>query len=152
MPLPQDIAPSNSETVDLLVRASQMDWIPLPDDPQRSFIKVLWTGAESGSWAILGRSLKGASASPHKHLGFSHTFVISGSIKVRDAIIKAGDYIYEANGMVHESTTFLEDTEYLFICNGPQLFFDENGFTGYFGWEQVRQLQRDSRTAKTRDV
>jgi hypothetical protein len=44
--------------------------------------------------------------------------------------------------MVHDTTTFLADTDYIFICQGPQLFFDENGFTSYFGWEQRRQIEQ----------
>jgi hypothetical protein len=49
--------------------------------------------------------------------------------------------VYEANGMVHETTTALEDTEYLFICDGPVLFFSDEGFTHYVGWEQMRPLE-----------
>ena len=30
---------------------------------------------------------------------------------------------------VHGATTALEDTEYLFFCDGPVLFFDDDGFT-----------------------
>jgi len=43
--------------------------------------------------------------------------------------------------MVHGATTALEDTEYLFICNGAVLFFDEDKFTSYLSWEQLRQMQ-----------
>jgi hypothetical protein len=75
MPLPQDIRPISCETADLLMRTSTMDSIPIPSDPGRSFYKLLWTGAESGTWAILGRSLKGAVVPAHTHLGASHTFV-----------------------------------------------------------------------------
>jgi hypothetical protein len=46
---------------------------------------------------------------------------------LKDATLNAGDYVYEPNGMLHGATTALEDTEYLFICNGPVLFFDEPG-------------------------
>lgn len=141
MPLPQDISPCNSQIMDSLARASQMDWIPMPDDPQRAFMKVLWTGSESGSWAVLLRWLKGYTAPAHKHLSAAHTFVISGKLQVRTGILQAGDYLYEANGMVHGATTALEDTEYLFICNGPVLFFDENEFTSYLGWEELRRIQ-----------
>jgi hypothetical protein len=56
-------------------------------------------------------------------------------------VLNAGDYVYEANGMVHGATTALEDTDYLFICNGPVLFFDENGFTSYLGWEELRRIK-----------
>lgn len=60
---------------------------------------------------------------------------------MRDGILEAGDFLHEPNGMVHGATTALEDTEYLFICDGPVLYFDDNGFTGYKGWEQIQRLQ-----------
>jgi anti-sigma factor ChrR (cupin superfamily) len=90
---------------------------------------------------VLLRWKKGYVAPPHKHLSAAHTFVLTGKLSVRDGIIEAGDYIYERNGMVHGATTALEDTEYLFICDGPVLFYDDNGFTSYLGWEQVQRLQ-----------
>ena len=63
-------------------------------------------------------------------------------------ILKTGDYVYEANGMVHGATTALEDTDYLFICNGPVLFFNENGFTSYLGWEELLRIQAAHDTKK----
>ena len=60
---------------------------------------------------------------------------------MRDGILKTGDYVYEANGMIHGATTALEDTEYLFICNGPILFYDDNKFTSYLGWEELLRLK-----------
>ncbi|MGH7948632.1 MAG: cupin domain-containing protein [Candidatus Binataceae bacterium] len=141
MPLPQEIQPINSEVMDSLAKASEMDWIPSEDDPKRAFMKILWTGSETGTWAVLFRWLKGYSAPPHKHLSAAHTFVISGKLQIRTGILNAGDYVYEANGMVHGATTALEDTEYIFICNGPVLFFNENSFTSYLGWEELRRIQ-----------
>ena len=142
MALPQDIKPLNSELMDTLVRASQVEWIPQPFDPERAFIKILWTGSESGSWAVLFRWLKGFTAPQHKHLSASHTFILSGKLQVRDGTLDAGDYVYEPNGMLHGATTALEDTEYLFICNGPVLFYNEDGFTSYLGWEELRRLEQ----------
>jgi len=142
MALPQDIKPLNSELMDTLVRASQVEWIPQPFDPERAFIKILWTGGESGSWAVLFRWLKGFTAPQHKHLSASHTFILSGKLQVRDGTLDAGDYVYEPNGMLHGATTALEDTEYLFICNGPVLFYNEDGFTSYLGWEELRRLEQ----------
>lgn len=141
MPLPQDISPFNSEVMDTLMKSSQMDWIPMANDPQRGFIKILWTGSESGTWAVLFRWLKGYVAPPHKHLSASHTFILSGKLQVRDGVLNTGDYVYEANGMVHGATTALEDTDYIFICNGTVLFFDENNFTSYLGWEELRRIK-----------
>ncbi len=126
MSLPQPITPINSELMDTLVRAGQVPWIPQANDPERAFMKVLYTGSESGTWAVLFRWLKGYVAPQHKHLSASHTFILSGKLQVRDGTLNAGDYVYEPNGMLHGATTALEDTEYLFICNGPVLN-PENG-------------------------
>ena len=141
MALPQNISPVNPELMDTLFKTADHDWIPMPMDPERAFIKVLWTGAESGRWAVLFRWLKGFVAPQHKHLTASHTFILSGKLGVRDGTLDAGDYIYEPNGMLHGATTALENTEYLFICDGPVLFYDEDGFTNYLGWEELRRLQ-----------
>lgn len=141
MSLPQDITPFNSEVMDSLMKSSEVDWIPMAADPSRGFMKILWTGSESGSWAVLFRWLKGYVAPPHKHLSASHAFILSGKLQVRDGVLNAGDYVYEANGMVHGATTALEDTDYIFICNGPVLFFDESSFTSYLSWEELRRIQ-----------
>jgi quercetin dioxygenase-like cupin family protein len=150
MALPQDISPFNSELMDTLVSSAKMDWIPSEDDPKRAFMKILWTGSESGTWAVLFRWLKGYVAPPHKHLTASHTFIIKGKLQVRTGILKTGDYVYEANGMVHGATTALEDTDYIFICNGPVLFFNENSFTSYLGWEELRRIDAAHRGKKKR--
>ena len=135
MALPQDISPVNSELMDTLVEASTMEWT---QTDEKAFTKVLYTGSETGTWAVLFRWLEGYVAPPHKHLSASHTFILSGELQVRDGVLNAGDYVYEPNGMVHDETTALEDTEYLFICNGPILFFDGDNFTRYMSWEQLQ--------------
>jgi hypothetical protein len=43
--------------------------------------------------------------------------------------------------VLHGATTALEDTEYLFICNGAVLFFNEDGFTSYLSWEELERLR-----------
>lgn len=68
--------------------------------------------------------------------------MLSGRLKVRNNIYGAGDFLHETNGMVHGATEALEDTEYLFFCDGPVLFFDKDSFTGYRGWEQVLRMQQ----------
>jgi quercetin dioxygenase-like cupin family protein len=138
MPLPQDISPLNPALMDTVARAAEGDWIPTGPN---AFMKILWTGAESGQWAALFRWPKGYQAPPHKHLSAAHTYVLSGRLELRDGEIGPGDYVYERNGMVHGSTTALEDSEYLFICEGPVLFYDDNGFTSYLGWEQVQRMK-----------
>jgi quercetin dioxygenase-like cupin family protein len=138
MALPQDISPINSELQDTLVKASESDWIQYDTGAS---LRILYLGAETGSWAVIFRWKKGYVAGPHKHLSGSHTYVISGKLKVRDGLLEAGDYVYEANGMVHDETSALEDTDYLFICNGPLLLFSDDAFTGVFGWEELYRMR-----------
>lgn len=137
MALPQDISPVNSELMDTLVRTNEMDWIETK--PGMAYMKMLWLSPESGRWAVLYKWRKGYVAPPHKHLSAAQVFVLSGKLQVRDGTLEAGDYLYEPNGMVHGTTTALEDTEYLFFCDGPVLFFDEDGFTAYRSWEELQR-------------
>ncbi len=139
MALPQDISPVNSELMDTLARSAEMDWIET--SPGMAYTKILWLSPESGRWAVLLKWMKGYTAPRHKHLSAAHAFILSGKLQVRDGTLEAGDYLYEPNGMIHGATTALEDTVYLFICDGPVLFFDEEGFTGYRGWEELQRLQ-----------
>jgi anti-sigma factor ChrR (cupin superfamily) len=139
MALPQDIAPVNSELMDSLARTSEMDWIETVKG--QAWMKVLWLGPETGRWAVLLKWTKGYVAPPHKHLSAAHTFILKGRLQVRDGTLETGDYVYEPNGMVHGATTALEDSEYLFICDGPVLFFNDDGFTGYLGWEQLQRMR-----------
>jgi hypothetical protein len=141
MALPQDVTPLNPELMDTLFRTDDHDWIPQENDPERAFMKVLYTGSESGTWVCKFRWLKGYAAPQHKHLSSSHTFILSGKLQVRDGTLNAGDYVYEPDGMLHGATTALEDTEYLFVCNGPVLFYNDDGFTGYINWETLQQTK-----------
>jgi hypothetical protein len=135
MPLPQDINPFNQEIQDSLFRNTE-PWVPAEPDAM-SAMKILWIGEETGTWAALFKWRKGFIAGQHKHLSASHTFIIKGKLKVRDGILDEGDYVYEPNGVLHGATEALEDTTYLFICHGPLLFFNDEKFTGYMGWEEL---------------
>ena len=101
MALPQDISPINPELMDTLVKSKDMDWIPQEMDPERAFLKVLWTCPETGRWLAHFKWLKGFVAPQHKHLSAAHTFVLYGKLQVRDGVLETGDYVYERNGMIH---------------------------------------------------
>jgi len=138
--LSQDISPVNAEGMgDVLVQSDKLEWIPNRFDPERQFMKVLWIGPETGRTAVLIRTLTGSATPPHKHLGDTHVFMLKGRLQVRDSVLVAGDYLYEANGMIHGETKALEDTEYLMILGGPILFFDDENFLGYQGWEEFHR-------------
>jgi len=142
MSLPQEIRPFHQDLQDTLFKASDAQWVE--NQPGMAWTRILWTGAETGTWAAIFRWKKGFVAPPHKHLSASHTYVLSGRLKVRDGVLEPGDYVYEPNGVLHGATEALEDTEYLFICNGPLLYFDEEKFTAYLGWEELEKWRANA--------
>ena len=139
MALPQDITPFNEQLQDTVVAASDDDWIET--SPGRAWVRLLWSQGETGRHAGIYRWKKGYAAPPHKHFGAVYVYIISGKLQVRDNILGPGDFLFEPNGMVHYATEALDDVDYLMLADGPVLFFDENGFTGYFGWEELRRLE-----------
>ena len=139
MALPQDITPFDVRLADTVVAASDDDW--LETEPGMAWVRLLWSQGETGRHAGIYRWKKGYAAPSHKHFGAVYVYVISGKLQVRDNILGQGDFLFEPNGMVHDRTEALEDVDYLMLADGPVLFFDENGFTGYFGWEELRRLQ-----------
>jgi anti-sigma factor ChrR (cupin superfamily) len=134
----QDVSPINDQLADIIVRASE-PWIETA--PGMAWTKVLWTGPESGRWVALYRWKKGYVAPAHKHLSAAHTYVLKGRLQVRDGVLEAGDYDYEPNGVLHGETTALEDTEYLFICDGPVVFYNADGIVAYKGWEELQRMK-----------
>ena len=95
-----------------------MDWIETT--PGQAWMKILWTGSETRTWAVISsraramrpRRNKHLAPAPHLHQGQSCA-VLSTRWRLHEP-----DYDYEPNGVLHGATTALEDTEYLFICNG----------------------------------
>ena len=136
----QDITPLNTELQDAVASSADMDWIEYEEGGR---LKVLWTGAETGRWVVLFKWDKGFVAAPHKHLSAAWAFVLRGKLQVRDGVFNAGDFVYEPNGMLHGATTALEETEYLFACDGPVLFYDDDGFTSYLGWEELERMKEE---------
>jgi anti-sigma factor ChrR (cupin superfamily) len=133
----QNINPVNDQLADIIVRADA-PWIETA--PGKAWMKVLWTGPETGRWVALFRWNKGYTA-PHKHLSDAHTYVLKGQLKVRDGVLNAGDYDYEPNGVLHGETVALEDSEYLFVCEGPVVFYDANGISSYLSWEELHRMR-----------
>lgn len=139
MPL-QDVTPLNDQLADIIVRADE-PWIET--SPGMAWKKILWTGSETGRWVALYRWKKGYTAPSHKHLSDAHTYVLKGKLQVRDGVLEAGDYNYEPCGVLHGATKALEDTEYLFVCDGTIIYFDDDGLTRYQGWEEQERLKAD---------
>ncbi len=124
--------------VDGLVRAGEIAW---SDDMGGDRVKVLRVSAESGSYSALFKAAAGTTNPRHRHLGPADFYIIEGSIEYRGGCARAGDWVYEAAGALHENTHHPEDTIYLANVHGPIAYLDaDDNVLAVSDWQDMRRL------------
>jgi 2,4'-dihydroxyacetophenone dioxygenase len=108
----------------LLVDTEAMEW---DETGGGNALKVLWASEETGAWTALIKSAAGQVNAPHVHLGPANFLVLSGEMEYRGGFARAGSFIYEPLGAVHDATTTPVETVYLSNVFGPLAFLDANG-------------------------
>jgi hypothetical protein len=63
-------------------------------------------------------------------------------------VLNEGDYVYEPSGVLHDATTALEGSVYIFTCDGSVLYFADDSFAGYINWETIDKLRERADLAK----
>ena len=129
-----------------LVTPDDLDWVEVPGG---NSIKVLRVSEESGSWTALFKAEAGTVNPPHVHLGPADFYVLSGVLEYRGGVARAGDWIYEPNGAVHEATTHPEETVYLANVHGAIAFHGEPAepgaeppIVGVSDWRAMKAIQQ----------
>ena len=121
-----------------LVRTKDKKWIEAGDGNQ---FLVLRISKESGAWSALVKAPAGQVNQAHTHLGPADFYVISGGFDYRGGSARAGDWVYEPAGAVHEATTHPVDTVYLANVYGPVAFHDgEGGYAHILDWRTIKAL------------
>ena len=121
-----------------LVRTDKQQWI---DTGTGNQFKVLRISKETGAWSALIKARAGQVNAPHTHLGPADFYVISGGFDYRGGSARAGDWVYEPAGAVHEATTHPVDTIYLANVYGPVAFHDgKGGFSHVLDWRSVQAM------------
>jgi quercetin dioxygenase-like cupin family protein len=121
-----------------LVRSDEQDWI---DTGTGNQLKVLRISKETGAWSALIKAAKGQVNAAHTHLGPADFYVLSGQIDYRGGSAKAGDYIYEPAGAVHEATSHPVDTVYFANVYGPVALHGKDGsIAGVFDWRAIKAM------------
>ncbi len=135
---PEIVSPYFDPLDAALVRSNDIDWIPSGDG--NSF-KVLRISKETGAWSALIKAPAGQINQSHTHLGPADFLVLSGQIDYRGGCAKAGDYIYEPSGAVHDATTHSVEPVYLANVYGPVAFHGKDGsYSGILDWRAVKGL------------
>lgn len=122
----------------MLVRTGEQEWIDTGTGNQ--FI-VLRISKETGAWSALVKAPAGQVNAPHTHLGPADFYVISGGFDYRGGSARAGDWVYEPAGAVHEATSHPMDTIYLANVYGPVAFHDgKGGYSHILDWRAVQAM------------
>lgn len=124
--------------IDGLVRVDAIEWSA---DLGGNRVKVLRVSEETGAYTALFKAAAGTTNPRHRHLGPADFYVIEGSIEYRGGLARAGDWIYEATGALHESTHHPEDTIYLANVHGPIAFLDDDDNVLFVqDWQTMKAL------------
>jgi anti-sigma factor ChrR (cupin superfamily) len=130
---------------DVYIAADQLPWVAF--SPGIAF-KLLRASAETGEWTAVFRCEAGSSFAAHRHLGAGEYLMLEGRMEVRGGAAAggvtaaAGDYGYEPNGIVHDSTCFPVETRFYFTHRGPVAFLDAAGrVTDILDWRLLREIQ-----------
>ena len=134
----------NANIKDTYIHTTAMPWINFSEGID---IKVLRASQETGTWAALFRCAKGSAFARHEHLGAGEYLMLSGKMEVRGGVERGGitaypgDYGYEPNGVIHDSTCFVEDSEFFFINFGPIKFIDDDdNIVMVLDWQTIRDI------------
>ncbi len=129
-----------------LVRTNDLDWI---DDGIGNKIKILRINKETGYFHILINAPAGQVNPPHTHLGPADFYVLEGGFDYRGGSARAGDWVYEPTGAVHDATSHPMDTLYLANVYGPVAFHKPDGsIAGILDWRSMQALA--DRASQTR--
>ena len=113
-----------------------MDWIGTSTG-----VKMLRISKETGWIAALVRGRAGQINPPHTHLGPACFYVIEGGFDFRGGSARAGDWVYEPTGAVHDATTHPLDTIYLANVYGPVAFHKpDGGIAGILDWRSMKAM------------
>ncbi len=121
-----------------LIRTGERPWINMGGGNE---VIVLRVSRETGFFSILIKAPAGQVNAPHTHIGAADFYVISGGFDYRGGSARAGDWVYEPAGAVHDATTHPMDTVYLANSYGPVAFHGKNGgIAGLFDWRTIAAL------------
>jgi anti-sigma factor ChrR (cupin superfamily) len=121
-----------------LIHTSKGEWIQAGDGNE---FMVLRISKETGAWSALVRAKAGQVNPPHTHIGPADFYVLEGGFDYRGGSARAGDWVYEPAGAVHEATTHPIDTVYLANVYGPVAFHGPDGkFTSILNGHVVQAM------------
>lgn len=107
------------------VRTQDLPWLPLA---RGVGVRVLRLDHATGAFSVMIRAERGGILPRHLHIESAEIYVLRGQgIHPQTGAYRAGDYISEPRGALHDALLFTEETELLMVCNGPSAFLADDG-------------------------
>jgi anti-sigma factor ChrR (cupin superfamily) len=123
------------------VTVDDLPWIPLGEGLEGNAVKILRVSEETGMYSMLIKAKAGTINQAHTHSGAADFYILEGRLEYRLGEAKAGDWMYEPAGAVHEATTATEDTLYLANVYGPIIFYNDDGSVDFVqDWRTIKAL------------
>jgi quercetin dioxygenase-like cupin family protein len=112
---------------DEYVQTDDVEWESFHEEFQTGGVqwKLLHVSPEAGSWTVLFRCPAGSTFAPHVHHGPAEGYIMQGRIEIRGGEVaggatgRAGGYIYEAAGAIHDRTSMPDETIFMLQMVGP---------------------------------
>ncbi len=122
-----------------LIRTREQPWIDMGGGNQAMVLRV---SKETGFFSLLIKAPAGQVNAPHTHIGAADFYVISGGFDYRGGSARAGDWVYEPAGAVHDATSHPMDTIYLANSYGPIAFHGKDGgYSHISDWRAITAMQ-----------
>jgi anti-sigma factor ChrR (cupin superfamily) len=122
-----------------LIRTREQPWIDMGGGNQ---VIVLRVSKETGFFSMLIKAPAGQVNAPHTHIGAADFYVIEGGFDYRGGSARAGDWVYEPAGAMHDATTHPMDTIYLANSYGPIAFHGKDGgYSHITDWRSIQAMQ-----------
>ena len=123
-----------------LIRTREQPWIDMGGGNQAIVLRV---SKETGFFSLLIKAPAGQVNAPHTHIGAADFYVISGGFDYRGGSARAGDWVYEPAGAVHDATSHPMDTIYLANSYGPIAFHGKDGgYSHIADWRAIVAMQQ----------
>lgn len=114
----------------MMINVDRMTWAPFP--LKGTFFKLLHLDDDQGKATFLLKIPSGNVAEIHKHLAAVEAYVVQGGFSYPgEGSVRAGDYVYEPGGMVHEPAAEGDEDLILFVvAQGPVQGVNPDGSPG----------------------
>ena len=114
----------------IMLDAAKIPWSPFP--LKGTFFKLFHLDDDQGKATFLLKIPAGSVAEIHKHLAAVEAYVVQGGFSYPgEGSVRAGDYVYEPGGTIHEPASEGGDDLILFVvAQGPVQGVNPDGTLG----------------------